>query len=210
MNPLTVHIYDVNKGRAMTQLLDMCLTTGSTAEAIYTKLNEALMNFGIDWKKCVAFGVDNTSVNLGKRNSIKARVQQQNSAIYFMGCPCHMVHNTATTGAEAFEVETRFDVEDMLVDLYYWFDKSTKRKNQLSEFCDFCDVKYREVMKHVSTCWLSLELAVERALKLYSGLRSYFLSSDETQARFQRISNVLPGSSANFYKFLRQETPCVH
>ena len=34
-------------------------------------------------------------------------------------------------GAEAFEVETGFDVEDMLVDLYYWFDKSTKRKNQL-------------------------------------------------------------------------------
>ena len=69
----------------MTQLLDMCLTTGSTAEAIYTKLNEALMNFGIDRKKCVAFGVDNTRVNLGKKNSIKTRVQQQNSAIYFMG-----------------------------------------------------------------------------------------------------------------------------
>ena len=31
---------------------------------------------------------------------------------------------------------TGFDVEDMLVDLYYWFDKSTKPKNQLSEFGD--------------------------------------------------------------------------
>ena len=126
MNPLTVRIYDADRGRVMTQLLDMCLTTGSTAEAIYTKINEALMKFGVDWNKCVAFGVDNTSVNIGKRNSIKTRVQQQNPEIYFMGCPCHMVHNTATKGAEAFQGETGFDVEDILVDLYYWFDKSTK------------------------------------------------------------------------------------
>ena len=91
-----------------------------------------------------------------------------------MGCPCHTVHNTATTGTDTFEVETGYDVEDMVVDLYYWLDKSTKQKNQLSKFCDFCDVKYRKVIKHVSTLALSLELAVERALKQYSGLRSYF------------------------------------
>ena len=44
-----------------------------------------------------------------------------------------MVHNTDTKAAEAFEVESGFDVEDMLVDLCYWFDKSTNRKNELSE-----------------------------------------------------------------------------
>ena len=76
--------HDVNRGRVMTQLLDMCLTTGSTAEAIYTKLNEALMNFGIDRKKCVAFGVDNTRVNLGKKNSIKTRVTKLCNLFY--GC----------------------------------------------------------------------------------------------------------------------------
>jgi len=70
-----------------------------------------------------------------------------------------MVHNTAIKAAGAFELVTDFDVEDMMVDLYYWFDKSTKRKNGLVEFCDFCDTQYREIMKHVSTCWLSLELA---------------------------------------------------
>ena len=128
-------------------------------------------------------------------------------------------------GAEAFQGETGFDVEDIFVDLYYWFDKSTKQKNQLSEFCDFCDVKYREVIKHVSTRWLSLELAVERALKVYAGLKSYFLSSEETQPRFRRLKQhfenpltevylmfyqaVLP-SFTSINKFLQQETPCIH
>ena len=98
-----------------------------------------------------------------------------------------MVHNTATKAAESFEAETGFDVEDLLVDLYYWFDKSTKRKNGLLEFCEFCDVKYREVIKHVSTRWLSLEYAVDRTLQQYPVLRSYLISSHETQARFQRL-----------------------
>lgn len=225
MNPLTVRIFDVNRGRVMTQLLDMCLTSASTADAIYKKISETLTKFGVDWEKCVAFGVDNTSVNLGRRNSIKTRVEQQNESIYFMGCPCHMVHNTATKAAEAFESATNFDVEDVLVDLYYWFDKSTKRKNELSGFCEFCDVTYRAVVKHVSTRWLSLELAVQRALQQYPGLRSYFLSSDETQARFQRLKQhfdnpltevylmfyqaVLP-SFTSLNKFLQRETPCVH
>ena len=44
MNPLTVSSRDADRGRVMTQLLDMCLTTGSTAEAIYTKINEALID----------------------------------------------------------------------------------------------------------------------------------------------------------------------
>lgn len=62
-------------------------------------------------------------MNIGCRNSIETRAHQQNASI----CPCHMVHNTAFKAADAFESETGFDVEDMLVDLYYWFDKSTKR-----------------------------------------------------------------------------------
>lgn len=55
----------------------------------------------------------------------------------------------------------------MTVDLFYWFDKSTKRKSTLADFCVFCDVTYAAVIKHVSTRWLSLATAVERSLKLY-------------------------------------------
>jgi len=48
--------------------------------------------------------------------------------MYFMGYPCHMVYNTAIKAAGAFQSVTKFDVEDMMLDLFYWFDKSTKRK----------------------------------------------------------------------------------
>ena len=96
MNPLTWMIFDVNRGMVITQLLVMCLTSASTAESIYGKINDTLMQFGIDWNYSVAFSVDNTSVNHGCRNSILTRVHQENPSIYFIGWPCNMVHNTAT------------------------------------------------------------------------------------------------------------------
>ena len=72
------------------------------AESIFTKTDDVLLSNQIPWTNCVGAGVDNTSVNLGKRNSIMTRVLQQNPAIYFMGCPCHIVHNTALKASASF------------------------------------------------------------------------------------------------------------
>ena len=65
--------------------------------------------------------------------------------------------------------------------MYYWFDKSTKRKNELSEFCAFCDTAYlyKQVLKHVSMHWLSLEKAVSHTLEMYQPLKSYFYQAQK-------------------------------
>lgn len=179
MNPLTVRIFDVNRGHIVTQFLDMCTTTSGTAEAIYSAMDETLSRLFEStnpWIMCTSLGVDNTSVNIGTRNSLKTRILQRNSAVYFNGCPCHILHNAASTAGSAFANTCGFDAEEFAIDLYYWFDKSTKRKNQLQSYNTFCNQEYRSMIKHVSTRWLSLELAIERSLKQYAGLKSYFLS----------------------------------
>ena len=33
----------------------------------------------------------------------------------------------------------------MIIDVYYWFDKSTKRKAELADYYTFCDVAYRDI-----------------------------------------------------------------
>ena len=162
---------------------------------------------------------------MGRHNSIKSRVEQVNDSVYFMGCPCHIAHNTAGVASEKFMQVTGFDVEEMAIDLFYWFDKSSKRKAILNDYCTFCDVTYREIVKHVSTRWLSLSTAVERTIKLYDSLRSYFLSEDDHQARFRRLSSLfekpLTEAYLYFYQsslsvftefnlFLQREDPCIH
>ena len=44
-----------------------------------------------------------------------------------------------------------FNVEDILVDIFYWFDKSSKREVDLEKFCSFCDQGHRKIIKHVCT-----------------------------------------------------------
>ena len=108
-------------------------------------------------QNCVGFGLDNTSVYLGKRNSIKRRVGQQVESVYFVGCQCHLAHNVACKASDSLQSIVHFDVEDIAVDMCYWIDKSAKRKATLSDFCTFCDVEYKAVVKQVNTRWLSLE-----------------------------------------------------
>ena len=224
MNLLTVRVFNINTHKVEGRFLDMCSTTASTAQAIYDKMNEVLNKHDIPWANCVGMSVDNTSVNVGKHNSIKTRVEDANDTVYFMGCPCHILHNTASYAGKGFEEIVDFSVEDLCIDIFYWFEHSSKRKNLLSDFCDFCVMQYRQVIKHVSTRWLSLESAIECILKQYSPLKSYFLSISEQQARFKRLKksfnnpmteiylyfyqSVLP-TFTNFNQLLQRSDPCI-
>ena len=100
----------------------MCMSSSSSAEGIFNLVNQNLVELletGQPWRMCTSVGVDKTAVNIGIRNSLRTRVLHENHAIYFNGCPCHILHNAARKSVEAFTKCCRFDVEDFSVDLYY-------------------------------------------------------------------------------------------
>ena len=99
MNPMTVRIFDKS---VQVNFLVMCMVSSCTAEGLFSAM-EVFATNSLSWGNCVGLGVDNTSVNVGIPNSIKSRVLQKNPATYVMGCPCHIVHNTAGKAANAFE-----------------------------------------------------------------------------------------------------------
>ena len=109
----------------MTHDFLMCCTSGkdaATAQAIFDKMCTVLSLHGIPWENCVGVGVDNTSVNFGRHNSIMTKIHAINPNVYFMGCPCHIAHNTANAASESFRHKTGFDVEELVVDIFYWFN----------------------------------------------------------------------------------------
>ena len=48
-----------------------------------------------------------------------------------------MVYNTANKGARSFGGISKFDIRDFLVDLFHWFDKSSKLKESAA-----CNTQY--------------------------------------------------------------------
>ena len=136
--------------------------------------------------------MDNTSVNFGRRSGILSRLQRESCPhLYGIGCPCHIIHNTAEQGYKAFTQSSGFDLEELAVDLCYWFDKSTKRKAELESYSQFCDVQYRQVLDFCSTRWLCMQEVIKRVIDMYEPLRSYFCSVDrEHHSRFDRLNSV--------------------
>ena len=228
MFPITVRIIDETFGRIMTKFLDMNLLEGrdaSTADVMFESVDNILTINDIRWDHCMAIGLDNTNVNIGEHNSIKSRAKEKNEDIVIAGCPCHILHNASAKATMAFSEITGFDIEDHCVDVFYWFDKSSKSKSILKEYYEFCDTEYEEVIKFISTRWLCLELCINRELKKYEGLKSYFLSEEFPDARFKRLRRCYDNPLievyllfyqaslpcfTNFNKFLQREDPVVY
>ena len=60
-----------------------------------------------------------------------------------MGCPNH-IHNTAQKRSAGFTCNAKFDLEDFCMDMFYYFHKSTKQKNVLQGYGEFCDHGYHQ------------------------------------------------------------------
>ena len=68
------------------------------------------------------------------------------------------------------------DIEAVVAKIYSYFYIYTVRVEELKEFCDFVEIEYKQLLGYSKTRWLALMPAVERILKLFLGLRSYFQS----------------------------------
>ncbi len=160
---------------------NMCLTEGedgAKAKAIFVAIDENFIKDKLPYENCVSLSVDNTSTMVGKNNSVASRFKQKNPEIFISGCPCHLAHIAASHANDGFSEALRLNVENVCIDLFYWFGKSSKRKGKLREYFDFCDQEYVGILKHFSIHWLSLEKCMERILKKLPSLKSYFLSED--------------------------------
>ena len=134
-------------------------------------------------------------------------------------------HNMACKASEAFSDATDFNLEDICIDTYDYFDKRSKRKSLLDEYAEFCEVEYRQVINYVNTRWLSLETVVRRNLDMYPALRSYFLFNSESMAKFKRLKKLYGNPVVEVYllfyqaalptftvinKFLQREDLCIY
>ena len=147
MFPITVRVFDINFNRVMTKFLDMKVMEGkdvSIAAVMFKSVDDLFSKFDLHWEYVTSIGVNNKNSNIGRHNSIASRAKEINKKMIIAGCPCHVLHNAAGKAAEEFTKMSGFDFKDHCVYLFFWFDKSTKRKNTLKEYYEFCDSEYED------------------------------------------------------------------
>ena len=108
--------------------------------------------------------------------------------------------------------ELRKDVEQALVDIYFYLDKSSKRQNELKHFQRECGVALSKILKHGSTRWLSLQTCVIRLLDQWEPLKRYFgeevSCTKQPHDRLRRINRFFQDNMSKLYcLFLSEVLP---
>ena len=170
INHVTVRILVINQDKIVTKCKFICVSLKNPLQKPFSGLLMPLMSkYDILRDNCVSLGVDNASVSVGRYNSVIVKARKENSSIILTGCPCHITHNAAS------KIKC-FSIEELLVDIYFHFDFSSKQKNLFAKFWNFCDQDYCKILKFHSVSWLSMAIYIERMIKLFPFLKSYFLS----------------------------------
>ncbi|XP_075770062.1 uncharacterized protein LOC142823237 [Pelodiscus sinensis] len=170
--PVAVQYFTPQEGLCF-KILDFYESAFEDPQSIKDQLCHVLNEKGLSWTNVSAYGADNTSVNYGVNNSVFQKLaEQENENIIAAHCINHILHNCAKY---AFKVQS-FDIENLVLKVFAEFSNSAKKREELKDIFEFCEVEFPEVLRHIPTRWLSLFNAVEQLLLNWQPLKAYFLS----------------------------------
>ncbi|XP_063231197.1 zinc finger MYM-type protein 6-like isoform X3 [Bacillus rossius redtenbacheri] len=175
--------------------LPVCVMS-NTGENIFKLLNEELHNKGLSWSNCICFATDNCSTMTGLHKGTAAFITKENPNIFVQGCACHLIHIAAQKATKELPVS----IEDLLIDLYYYLEKSALRHQKLKQCQVLCDAATHKILKHTSTRWLSLKNCVDRLLEQWPTLQTFILG-DKTLPAGRSNVNVARVSAVSVSPF---------
>ena len=121
--------------------------SNESSEAIAHRIKSAIEKNNLSLSSVSSYSADNASVNYGKHSSVYQKLKLNNSYIVQANCNCHVLNNCVKYALKAFT----FDVESFVIKTYNSFASSAKKSEVLRDFCNFLDMEYKELLRHVPT-----------------------------------------------------------
>lgn len=147
-----------------------------SSEAIFKQIVTITESNGLSINQICAYGADNASVNYGRHNSVFQKLRVANPHILKGDCKCHIINNTVKMANRIFSAGG-CDVEAFVLKVYSEFSCSAKKVELLKDLnCEFTNTKYKDILRHVPTRWLSLLPEIQRISESWPALKSYFVS----------------------------------
>ncbi|XP_072173986.1 LOW QUALITY PROTEIN: uncharacterized protein [Diadema setosum] len=192
--PVVVRYFDEDCSKVISALLQIATTDErSTGKGIFNLLDKIFVENGLFWQNVICFSADNAAVMMGEKNGVRAFVKEKNNNIFVMGCLCHLLHLAAEKGAD----QLPFAPVDLLVPIYYYLEKSSKRQKEYRQFQVMGGVEQHTILKHVCTRWLSLEKALGRLIEQWEPLRCYFSQEAPPSSTSQKKVSDTPKATAS-------------
>ena len=137
------------------------------------------------------YSVDNTNVTYGIHKSVYTKLRNTQKDHLPGKCHAHRVRNTVKHALDNLSIH----VENVVLKIYSFFSSSAKLRESLKEFCEFCEIEFRELLRYITTRWLSLNPVVSRILQSWTTLKSYFISLGEECPKQIRAALKLPSDT---------------
>lgn len=179
--PVLVRYFKEGEGVKI-RIIDVTSAGGETSEIIFDLLKTAIEKFGIK-EKMAGFCGDNAPCNFGNRERTGTenafyKLNRLYPGLIGIGCGAHIVHNTLKAACD----QMPFDVESTVVKIYSHFYIFTVRLTKLKEFCDSVGTEYQRLNGYSKTRFLALFSSVESILRIFDGLKEYFLTDSSSPA----------------------------
>lgn len=185
MFPICIQYYTMNE-RVTNKIIDFVENSDETAAGMSSMVQESLNKLSLNLKNVISLSADNTNSNFGKNNSLYTNLKHQNNEILKANCHAHILHNCVKYAMNELDV----DVENLILKSYAHFSHSAKRRDELVKFHEFASSEFRELLRHVSTRWVSLLPAVDRLLVSWEALKSYFLSQPDLPKQLIKVLKI--------------------
>jgi len=135
------------------------------------------------------------------------------------------VHVATSKGHDSFAKVIGANIEDLYIDLYYWFEKSSKRKGVLLEYVEFCGHEYAKILKRVNKVAVIGKVCAVSTWKVQWTQVIFFVSEEFADQRFSRLRDTFTNPLTyvallfqhasiplfnNFNKLSQSEEPIIH
>lgn len=164
----------------------------ATADIISEHLNLAINNAGLS--KCLLMlAADRPNVNKKNFQIINEEIKtiREKPFLEMGSCSIHISHNTFLKGLQ----EYGSDVQDFVLDLYYFFHGWPQREQDFQVVQDQLGLPKHKFIKHVTSRWLTLSDAAERIIEQWLATKKYF-------------NNFIPSNRPNLTKTKKYQSIC--
>lgn len=144
------------------------------ADTVVAEIFQVLEKLCIPLRLLLSLGMDGPNVNksiMRKINEMKRSKGMAELVKCPPSCLIHVCHNSFHKGIKQYG----FNAEDLCLNLYYFFKRSSCRRSDLFEVEQDLGLEELTILRHVQSRWLSLVPALERLVNISSALKKLLL-----------------------------------